>query len=137
MGKKQSDVLKKMSKVLVADDELLTLFNDLITVSGKGIYAVIGARTGLEAVRSFKALCPDIVIMDLRMPRMSGIEAIREIRKIDGGKTPIIALTAYSNLKQEALDAGADTYLQKPVDVEELLSVLDTFRQSIKARECD
>ncbi|MEM6845082.1 MAG: PAS domain S-box protein [Bacteroidota bacterium] len=88
---------------------------------------VTEAEDGLDAVQSFQQHLPDIVLMDIQMPKMSGYEASRKIREIDQeGQTTIIALTAgaVKGERERCLEAGMDDYLSKPF-------VLDTLRNKL------
>jgi CheY-like chemotaxis protein len=78
--------------ILIAEDEieLLTLYNRIL----KDLYTVINAQNGREAIDLFKKHKPDLTLMDIRMPVMSGDEAIKEIQKMDSG-AKIIAVTAF------------------------------------------
>ena len=109
------------AKILVVDDEpqIRRLLRTTLTASG---YQVSDARTGEEALEKFRDYLPDLVIMDLNMPGMGGLDACREIRI--GSDVPIIILTVRNteNEKVEALDAGADDYVSKPFGMNELLA---------------
>ncbi|MFH0976625.1 MAG: response regulator [Spirochaetota bacterium] len=112
---------QKQYKVLVADDRENNrkLLRDMLTSVG---FAVEIAVNGMEAIEKFEASKPDIILMDMRMPVLNGYEAIRKIRAMDSGKTPIAAVTASAFLedRKKALDAGADTYLRKPFKENEI-----------------
>lgn len=106
--------------VLIAEDEPLAreLLYDLLTDSG---HTVIGeAGDGLEAVEKALMLKPDVVLMDIRMPEMDGIEAMRTIWK--ERPTPVIILSAFDvpDLVAEATAAGAGAYLTKPYQRREI-----------------
>jgi DNA-binding NarL/FixJ family response regulator len=83
---------------------------------------VIGeAVNGSEAVRLAEQFRPDVVLMDIRMPKMNGIEATRHI-KSGRPETRVILLTMYADHRTEAMDAGADVFLLKGCPAEQLLS---------------
>jgi sigma-B regulation protein RsbU (phosphoserine phosphatase) len=116
------------TRVLVCEDEGLTALRlrKVLTASG---YEVVGeARDGEEAVRLAARLQPDVVLMDVSMPRLDGIEATRRI--IENSPTAVIMLTAYSDreLVQRALAAGASGYLVKPVVEGQLQSAITVAR---------
>lgn len=93
-------------------------------------YQVIVARNGIEAVRSAKDDTPDLILMDVQMPEMDGLEAIRQIRQTPTLKeTPIIALTALAipGDRDRCLAAGANDYLPKPVSLKQLRQMLDQY----------
>ncbi len=91
---------------------------------------LIEAVNGLEAVKQFEKMQPDLIFMDVQMPEMDGMEATREIRKREqksGKHTPIIALTAgaFKEEQERCFAAGMDDFLTKPVDPKKIKSVLD------------
>jgi two-component system cell cycle response regulator DivK len=81
---------------------------------------VIEADNGKEAVTLIRRKCPDLILMDLRMPLMDGLTATTQIRRYRDtcSKVPIIAITAHDGegTKESALEAGCDEYLTKPID---------------------
>jgi len=87
---------------------------------------VIEAGDGLEAVKSARALAPDLVLMDIRMPRLDGMESASRIVALGEGGPSIVFITAYDDFTyaRQALSIGASDYLLKPVDPEELRKVL-------------
>ena len=91
-------------------------------------WAVCGeAADGLEAIEKAKQLRPDIVLMDISMPHMDGLEAIRRLREDPRfGSVPIVALTALAmpGDRERCLEAGATEYLSKPVDLKSLVRML-------------
>src|SRR5437773_7324938 len=91
------------------------------TLSGQH-YEVLEARNGEEALARFRAEMPDLVLLDLNMPGMGGLEACRSLRS--GSEAPIIILSVRNTEKDKvaALDAGADDYVTKPFGMEELLA---------------
>lgn len=93
-------------------------------------YRVLEAEDGRRAVEITISQKPDLILMDLAMPVLSGFEAIREIRGIDGTcQTPIIAVSAYGNgdKQQAAISAGCNAYLTKPIDFSYLEAVMSKF----------
>ena len=92
---------------------------------------VITAENGQEAIDTLKYNDGvNLILMDIMMPEMDGFEAIGKIRKLnDYAKLPIIALTAKAMKgdRQKCIDAGANDYLSKPVDIEKLLSLLQVW----------
>ncbi len=109
------------AKILVVDDEPQIRRMLRATLTGSG-YQVADARSGEEAIDKLRDYMPDLVIMDLNMPGMGGLNACREIRI--GSEVPIIVLTVRDREsdKVEALDAGADDYVTKPFGMQELLA---------------
>ena len=110
-------------KVLVVDDEPQIRRVMRVILAGEN-YEVVEARSGEAALIKFREFMPDLVLLDLNMPGMSGLEACREIRETSD--VPIIVLTVRreEEEKVEALDAGADDYVTKPFGMDELLARL-------------
>ena len=104
--------------MVVEDNELnLKLFCDLLRVHG---YEADPVRDGREAVERARAFAPDLVVMDIQMPHVSGLELIEQMKADDGLKrTPIMAVTAYAAKGDEERirDAGAEGYVSKPISV--------------------
>jgi len=107
--------------ILVVDDEPQITRVLKTTLSGHG-YGVRTAADGTQALQELKGWSPDLVITDLRMPNMGGLELCRAIRA--ESRVPIIVLSVKGeeSIKVEALDAGADDYVTKPFNVNELLA---------------
>lgn len=115
------DSMVKKIKVLVADDEPKILMFIRANLEARG-YEVYLAQDGVEAVEMAGRVLPDIIVLDVNMPRMDGIEACRLIR--EWASMPIIILSVRGDEKDKvrALDEGADDYVTKPFGVEELLA---------------
>ena len=107
------------SKLLLIDDESQILRTLQATLATQG-YEIKTAPNGLDGLILFREWRPDLVITDLSMPEMSGVELCREIRAI--ASTPIIVLSVreQEGAKVAALDAGADDYVTKPFNIQEL-----------------
>jgi len=107
--------------ILVVDDEpqIRRVLRSTLTSQG---YVITDAKTGEEALESVRKNKPDLVLLDVNMPGMGGIEACREIRR--SSDAPIIMLTVRNAERDKvlALDAGADDYVVKPFGIEELLA---------------
>ena len=112
-----------MIRVVVADDQRVVR-DGLVTLIGllDGVDVVGGAADGAEAVELAHTARPDVVLMDLRMPRMGGVEAITELRKADES-VRVLVLTTYDTDRDvlPAIEAGATGYLLKDSPREELL----------------
>ncbi|EOM6094609.1 butyrate response regulator transcription factor BumR, partial [Campylobacter jejuni] len=111
--------------ILVVEDEIKTR-ESLINVLSERFSKVIGAQNGDEGLKKFKKFKPDLVITDIAMPIMDGLDMAREIKEISDD-VPIVVLSAYSEKERllRSIDIGIDKYLIKPVDIEELFKVLD------------
>jgi two-component system, OmpR family, KDP operon response regulator KdpE len=109
------------AKILVVDDErqITRVLRSSLESHG---YAVSIAQDGVEALRSFEQFAPDLIITDLSMPNMDGVELTRAVRQTS--QTPIIVLSVreQDHAKVMALDSGADDYMTKPFSTPELLA---------------
>ena len=115
--------------VLVADDhdDTRLLFRTVLEVRG---YSVIEAADGEETVRTAERARPDLILMDGSLPRMSGIDATRQIRgSADVGKVPIVFISGHAGTASVALAraAGCDEYLVKPFNLDKLEYVLEKY----------
>jgi two-component system KDP operon response regulator KdpE len=108
-------------KILVVDDDPQIRRVMKATLVGHG-YEVIEARTGEEALEKFPGEMPNLVLLDMNMPGVGGLETCRSLRQ--GSDIPVIILTVRNSEKDKvaALDAGADDYVTKPFGIEELLA---------------
>lgn len=109
-------------RVLVVDDE--PAVRDAVQRALKlDNYDVETAADGVEALNSLKVSAPDLIVLDLLMPKVDGLEVCRRLRAA-GDSTPILMLTARDSVENrvEGLDAGADDYLVKPFALDELLA---------------
>lgn len=115
-----------MKKILIAEDNDSNYL--LTSIILKKQYEVCRAHNGTEAVALVQEWQPDIVLMDWKMPIMTGLEATMRIREFNA-TIPIIALTAYAftSDRQQALEAGCNEFLTKPINVKELINVLSNF----------
>jgi len=112
------------AKILVADDDemLREVLMDMLCD-----FEVIVAENGRRAVELFKEHSPDIVLMDLMMPEMDGIEATRQILSIDPNAT-VLALTGFSRTKgDDALEAGVKEVISKPIRMGELIAKIEEY----------
>jgi two-component system, response regulator PdtaR len=115
----------KPHRVLIAEDEALIRL-DLAEMLREEGYEVVGeAGDGQEAVELAEQLTPDLVILDVKMPRRDGIDAAREIA--EKRIAPIVILTAFSqrDLVERARDAGAMAYLVKPFSITDLIPAIE------------
>jgi two-component system, OmpR family, KDP operon response regulator KdpE len=108
-------------RIMVVDDErqIRRALRDALVAEG---YTVVTAETGEEAVRTAEKLPPDLILLDLGLPGMSGLEVCRELRP--RYRSPIVVLSVRSTERDKvaALDLGADDYLTKPFGMDELLA---------------
>jgi PAS domain S-box-containing protein len=120
--------------LLVEDNEssISTLSDYLLAKS----YRIVVARNGSEAIACAKEKHPDVILMDIQMPGMDGLEATRHIRA-DGdlATTPIIALTALAmpGDRERCMEAGADDYMSKPISLKNLIATIEKSRRACLA----
>src|SRR5829696_8591127 len=109
------------SRVLVVDDEP-QITRVLRTVLSSQGYQVETAAEGEAALATFAAFRPELVITDLYMPHMDGLELCRRIRAVSGVPIIVLSVKGEERTKVEALDSGADDYVTKPFGIDELLA---------------
>jgi two-component system, cell cycle response regulator DivK len=122
-----SGAIRSLPVVLIVEDfeELYELYSDFLAGAG---FAVEGTNNGVEAVEEAQRVLPDLILMDLALPRMSGWEAIQRIKSdAETRHIPIIALTGHVQRRfgQLARDAGADVVLLKPCPLNHLLGEVE------------
>jgi CheY-like chemotaxis protein len=118
-----------VSKILYIEDHPAQrdIMAQMLELSG---YDVAVAADGLDGVEQARSWDPDLILMDLRMPRMDGFEAIRELRKDPNtADIPIIAISAWASAKhkERAMESGANEHFTKPVDLPRLLETINRF----------
>jgi len=117
-----------MSKILIVDDD--EMIRKFLTVQFEGrAHMVVAAENGARALELAASETPDLIVMDMNMPVMTGWDAARELKKAGAATAgiPIIALTAHRTVEDQtaAHEAGCDTYVQKPIDPERLFEAVD------------
>lgn len=115
------------SKILIIDDDPRNIFALAATLKSKGFQCLssVSAREGMEQMKQDKTI--KVVLLDMMMPDMDGYEALTLIRADrDIAGLPVIAVTAQAMVgdKEKCLEAGADEYVSKPVDVDKLLEMI-------------
>jgi two-component system chemotaxis response regulator CheY len=115
-----------MTSVLIVDDELfiVELYRDILQLRG---YKVVGtAFDGEEALKKYGSVAekPDVIIMDHRMPIMNGVEATKEIMKMNP-KQKVIFVSADVLVEKEAMEAGAVDFLPKPFRMDDLIEKME------------
>lgn len=109
-------------KILIAEDEPLILQTLELKLKKEG-YEVIGCVDGLEALQKIDTENPDLIITDIMMPYLSGLEVVRKVKQgIDSKNIPVIVLSTMGqeNIVEEAFELGADDFLKKPFSLSEL-----------------
>lgn len=124
-----NEILKKLSVLIVEDEaEIRRLMEEVM----KDIFfEVYSAKNGDEGFKKFKKYSPNIVITDIAMPIMDGLDMTRQINEISPN-TPIIALSAFSDKDKllKAIDVGVAKYILKPIDMDELLSAIENLAKT-------
>ena len=119
---------KDLKTILVAEDEESNY--ELVRIVLQKRYRLIRAHNGIEAVMFSEDEHPDLILMDIRMPEMNGLDATRIIKEVSHD-TPIIALSAYAfeeNVR-EAISAGCDEFMAKPFRVEDLIEICAKYTE--------
>ncbi len=121
----------KIEKIFIVDDEssLQFFYEQVLTLSGFEVAGI--ASDGKEAVSMFKSFLnkPKVILMDQRMPEMSGIEASKSILQIDN-RTRIIFISADTSVKEEAISIGAFFFLDKIFTIDELIDAMNRAIES-------
>lgn len=116
-------------RVLLVDDALFMRNSLRLILERHGMEVVGEAGTGLEAINLFKSLRPDVVTMDITMPEMDGLDALREIRSIDkNAKVVMISAVGKEEAVREAIISGAKNFIVKPFHEAKVLEVMSKMR---------
>lgn len=123
-----------MPKLLIIDDEkpTLSMFRLFLTALG---YEVLTAENGLEGIELFKKESPPIVLTDIKMPGIDGLEVLKQIKNISP-KTEVIVITGHGDvdLAKEAMDLNASGFIHKPIDRKSLEEALNKAIQKSASR---
>src|SRR3990167_1674618 len=125
------------TKILIADDEAL-IRQDIKEILEEAGYEVVAeAKDGYHALELAKLTVPDLMVLDIKMPNINGLEAAEEIQIALNKRIPAIILTAYNQpeLIQKAGTIGAFSYLTKPVKPQDLIATIETVKS--RAKEID
>jgi len=122
------------ARILLVDDDPLIRRALRTTLISAG-YHVLEATTGEEALEKLHAESADVVLLDLRMPGMGGLEACRRIREVVDTPIMVISILRNQEDKVQAADAGADDFLVKPFGIQDLLSRIHALRRRVAGLE--
>src|SRR5271163_1541088 len=116
-------------RILIVEDNTTDarLLKDILEASG---YETLQTGDGLEAISLASAYPPNLILMDLQLPEISGLEVTRRLKDDDRSRhIPIIAVTAFAMgwHEREALDSGCDAYISKPISILGFLSTVESF----------
>jgi len=124
----QSDASAVKTVLIVEDNELnMKLFNDLLEAHG---YRVLQTREGLSALEIAREHKPDLILMDIQLPEVSGIEVTKWLKEDDDLRSiPVVAVTAFAMKgdEQKIRDGGCEAYISKPISVASFLSTINGF----------
>jgi two-component system, cell cycle response regulator DivK len=120
--------VKAKTVLVVEDNELnMKLFNDLLEAHG---YSVVQTRDGLSALDLARKHKPDLILMDIQLPEVSGIEVTKWLKEDDELRAiPVIAVTAFAMKgdEQKIREGGCEAYVSKPISVISFLKTIDSF----------
>ena len=118
--------MKRAPSILVVEDDpdLLALVEMFLAESGRRVRTAPEGRAALARVAEEM---PGLILLDMRMPGMNGWDFAREFRARHGAGCPIVVVTAAENARRRAEEIGADAWLAKPFDLDEVLALVDRF----------
>jgi len=121
----------KKTVLIVEDNELnMKLFNDLLEAHG---YATLNTSHGIEAMELARAHKPDLILMDIQLPEVSGLEVTRWLKADDELKSiPVIAITAFAMKGDEERirEGGCEAYMSKPISVSKFIATVKTYLEA-------
>lgn len=120
------NIANKSITILIAEDEESNFL--LLKTILKRHCNILHAKTGKELLEIYKEQHADLILMDIKMPEMNGIDALKEIRKFDA-EIPVIMQSAYAfeNDMESARQAGSNGFITKPINIKELKATLSNF----------
>jgi two-component system cell cycle response regulator DivK len=114
--------------LIVEDNELnMKLFNDLLESNG---YATLCTKSGFEAISLARSHQPDLILMDIQLPEISGLEVTRMLKQDENLRDiPVVAITAFAMKgdEEKILQGGCEAYLSKPISVAKFLETVNSF----------
>jgi two-component system, cell cycle response regulator DivK len=118
-----------MKKILIVEDNEKNMYL-MSFILGKSNYEIIKANSGEEGVELALKEKPDLILMDIQLPGIDGLEAIKRIRKLNlDSEVPIIAVTSYamSGDREKLMKGGCTGYIEKPINIESFLSEVKKY----------
>ncbi len=117
-------MVERTRSVLVVEDDpdLVELVGEILGDAG---YQVASAADGLEALQRVEAEMPGVILLDMRMPRMNGWEFAREFHARYDRTCPIVVITAAENARERAEEIGAEDWIAKPFDLEQIVAAVE------------
>ncbi len=125
--------LDKMVLVVEDNDLNMRLFHDVLEAHG---YNVLQAKDGMEGLRMAREERPDLILMDIQLPDVSGLEVTKWLKDDETLKSiPVIAITAFAMAgdKEKILEGGCDAYLVKPISIPNFLQTVERFVRPLVA----
>jgi len=119
--------MKRRALVIEDNEQNLYLMSYLL---GKHEFEIVSARDGREGIEAARTQNPDIILLDIQLPGMSGHEVARELRRDPGlASVPIVAVTSYAmpGDREQVLAAGCTGYIEKPINPETFVAQLETY----------
>jgi two-component system cell cycle response regulator DivK len=119
--------MKKRILIVEDNDLNLKLFRDLLTAHG---YETIETKEGMEAITLTKSQNPDLILMDIQLPEISGLDVTRQLKADESiRRIPIIAVTAFAmkDDEEKILSAGCEAYVSKPISIVPFLNTVRRF----------
>ncbi|EDP66015.1 response regulator receiver protein [alpha proteobacterium BAL199] len=128
-GSESGEAGSRAKTVLIVEDNELNmkLFHDLLEAHG---YNIIGTRDGMEALRIARDSRPDLILMDIQLPKVSGLEVTKWIKEDDRLKSiPVIAVTAFAMKgdEEKIREGGCEAYIAKPISVTNFLETVKKY----------
>lgn len=122
-------------KILIVEDNDLNLklFRDLLAANG---YETVETKEGVEAMGITRAIMPDLILMDIQLPEISGLDVTRKIKNDPEIKhIPVIAVTAFAmkDDEEKILEAGCEAYLSKPIAIDKFITTVRHFLEEAAA----
>ena len=112
-----------MAKILIVDDAAFMMIKDILTKNGYEVVAE--AANGVEAVELYKSHQPDLVTMDITMPEMDGIEAVKQIKAVNpAAKVIMCSAMGQQSMVMDAIKAGANDFIVKPFQADRVLEAV-------------
>lgn len=126
MGNVTEERGKFMANILIVDDAAFVRMTLTKMLEANGHTIVGDAGNGLEGINKYKSLNPDVVLLDLTMPEMDGMEALKLIKEYDSGARVIVCTALGQHTKvAEAIENGATDFIVKPFDQQRVLDAID------------